>query len=101
MFATILRTTAAALVAAAFSTGAQAEYRCNPAPTWVDREACKAARQGPDELRRYGQRMGWMRINLKFADYVDLKTARDWDARAPQQAARQPATASVAADARR
>lgn len=97
MFATFLRTTTAAFAVAAFSTGAHGEYRCNPPPSWVDREACKAATQGPDELRRFIQRMGWMRINLGFADYSDAKTAQDWNARPRQQALRRETAAEAVA----
>jgi hypothetical protein len=81
MTTTITRMTAVALVAAAFSAAAHAEYRCSPAKTWMDREACEAARQGPDELRRFVQRMESIRVNLNFYDYVDLKTAQAWGAR--------------------
>lgn len=101
MFATILRTTAAALVAAAFSTGAHAEYRCNPAKSWVDREACKAASQGPDELRLYIQAMNSIRINVQFSDFVDLKTAQAWEARERELAAREKAATQLAREARR
>jgi hypothetical protein len=72
--------TTAAFVAATFAASASAEYRCDPAPSWMDRAACEAADKSPDALRQFVQRMDSNRINLKFADYVDLRTVQRWQA---------------------
>ena len=87
MTATITRSSAVLVVAAAFTAGAHAEYRCDPAPTWVDRSACEAADKSPADLRRFIQRMEWIRVNLKFSHYVDPKTEQKWDAQSPQRSA--------------
>ncbi len=86
MTASLTRISSALVVAAAFTANAHAEYRCDPAPTWVDRYACKAAEQGPTELRRFVQNMSSLRINLQFADYVDMKTAQNWEEKRRQTA---------------
>ena len=75
MTAKTTRLTTALFVAAAFTASANAEYRCDPAPSWMDRAACEAADKSPDALRQFVQRMDRNRINLEFADYVDLKTS--------------------------
>jgi hypothetical protein len=77
-----------ALLFTAVCAGANAEYRCAPAPNWMDRDACKAAEQGPDALRRFVQRMSSIRINLQFSDYVDARTAQGWGAKPRQTAER-------------
>lgn len=74
----------AALLTTGFSVAAQAEYRCDPAPTWVDRAACEAAAQGPTELRRTVWAMNAIRINLRFEDYVNDATAQKWAQAEPQ-----------------
>ena len=78
-----------AVLLAAVCAGANAEYRCAPAPTAVDQRACEAAAQGPDELRRFVQRWDSKMSNLYFADYVDARTSQSWDAK---QLAKRPAT---------
>ncbi len=67
------------VLAAAFAPGAQAEYRCDPAPSWVDREACKAAGENARELRRFVEKMNSIRVNIRFADYVNQATADSWN----------------------
>ena len=103
MTAAIKRIAAALL--AALGTNASAEYRCDPAPTRMDRNACEAARQGPEELRRFVQRMNWMKANLYFYDYVDPATVRSGDARAERHAAQvdlnKSAANEIAAESRR
>ena len=69
------------LFAGAFSSGANAEYRCSPPPTSIDRRACEAAAQGPDALRRFVNRWTSKMSNLYFEDYVDLKTTQAWDSK--------------------
>jgi hypothetical protein len=87
MTSTIARCSAVLVIAAAFCASAQAEYRCDPAPTWMDRSACEAADKSPADLRRFIQRMDWNRVNLKFSHYVDPKTEQKWDAQRPQRSA--------------
>ncbi|HQR78054.1 MAG TPA: hypothetical protein PLR35_16650 [Burkholderiaceae bacterium] len=91
MTAKTVRITTALAVAAAFTAGANAEYRCDPAPSPADRAACEAAAQGPDALRRYVESMNAIRVNLQFADYVDLKTAQRWQAEERQLTAQKEA----------
>jgi hypothetical protein len=87
MTATIARSSAVFVVAAAFSAGALAEYRCDPAPSWVDRTACEAADKSASDLRRFVQRMEWHRVNLQFWNYVNDKTAQKWDEQSRQRSA--------------
>ena len=62
---------------ALLSTPAHAEFRCN-SPTWTfDRTACEKAKEGPDALRRYVQRMEGI-ANLQFSDYVNEARAAAW-----------------------
>jgi hypothetical protein len=83
------RLATAIFVAAAFTASASAEYRCDPAPSWMDRAACEAAEKHPDALRQFVQRMDRNRINLEFADYVDLKTVERWEAEERRLAAQE------------
>ena len=103
MTASLTRISYAIVVAAAFTASAHAEYRCNPAPSWVDRYACKAAEQGPTELRRFIYNMNLLRINAQFEDYVDMKTAQNWEAKRRQMAEQNKATedAQLASSERR
>jgi hypothetical protein len=104
MTATFTRIAIATLTVAALAGAARAEYRCEPAGTTIDRKACEAARQGPDELRRYVLVTKPIRSDLQASDYVDRKTVEAWDARARQQASQdseRPARSQVARDARR
>ena len=57
-----------------------AEYRCNPAPTAIDRRACEAAKQGPDALRQYVQRVRPIQ-SLDMNDYVNEATLLAWEQR--------------------
>ena len=95
MTASLTRISYAIVVAAAFTASAHAEYRCDPAPSWVDRDACRAAEQGPSELRRFVEKMNFLRINLQFEDYVDVKTAQNWDAKRRQMAEQNKAGADT------
>jgi len=69
-------------LAATVASSAQAEYRCDPAPTWVDREACKAAGESARDLRRFVETMNSIRINIRFTDYVNQATTDSWDRKA-------------------
>ena len=62
------------------ATGVQAQYRCDAPATRVDRGACEAAKEGPDTLRRYIQRIKPIE-SLQFSDYVNDATLVAWDAR--------------------
>jgi hypothetical protein len=66
------------VLAAAVVPSAQAEYRCDPAPSWVDREACRAAAESARELRLFVEKMNSIRVNIRFADYVNQATADSW-----------------------
>ena len=88
--------TTAAFVAATFAASASAEYRCDPAPSWMDRAACEAADKSPDALRQFVQRMDSNRINLEFADYVDLRTVRRWQAEERRLAEQKDAAPKIA-----
>ena len=89
MTATPTRIASALVLAAAFTASAQAEYRCDNAPSWIDRSACQAADQGPDALRRFVQNMNSIRINIQFADYVNEQRADAWDAQRRKMAAQE------------
>lgn len=71
--------TTSLLVALTLSPSAQAEYRCDPPPSRIDRNACAAAQQGPSALRQYVQRMRPFG-SLRAADYVDRATVLAWEA---------------------
>ena len=86
MTATTTCISAALILAAGFTASAQAEYRCDAPPSWVDRNACQAAEQSPTALRRYVQTMNTLRINVSFYDYVNAQTAKAWDAQRRQAA---------------
>jgi hypothetical protein len=90
--------TTAAFVAAAFAASASAEYRCERAPSWMDRAACEAADKSPDALRQFVQRMDRNRVNLEFADYVDLKTVQRWQAEERRLAEQNDAAPKVASN---
>jgi hypothetical protein len=104
MTATTTRFASALVLAAAFTASAQAEYRCDTAPSWVDRSACQAADQGPDALRRFVQNMNSIRINIQFSDYVNEQRANSWDAQRGKVAAQKQTvedTQKVASNERR
>jgi hypothetical protein len=94
MTATITRISAALILAAGFSASAQAEYRCDDPPSWVDRNACQAASLSPTALRRFVETMNTLRINVQFYDYVNTETAKAWDAQRRQAAAKDTAEES-------
>ena len=77
----IIRLCTLVLFASAFTSAAHAEYRCDPAPTLIDQQACEAAKQGPDALRRFVNRMDHQMSSLLYADYVDGNTERVWDSK--------------------
>src|SRR5262245_35467698 len=92
-----IRQNIAAFAAAAFvATGANAEYRCAPPPTRIDRLACEAAQQGPEALSRLIHRMRGVE-NLYFPDYVDKATLIAWEQK--EQAEREQARSEALARA--
>jgi hypothetical protein len=86
MTATISRVSIALFVAAACAASAHAKYVCDSQPVGIDLRACQAAAQGPDALRRLVNSWVGQMSNLYFADYVDPKTAQNWDANRRQMA---------------
>lgn len=90
----------AAVIACAVPWSAQAEYRCDPPPSRLDRNACKAAAEGPAALRQYVQRMRpfW---SMRFDDYVNEATVRSWEAaRAREVAAAETEKSAVTSAAK-
>src|SRR5512147_2925232 len=79
MTTTASRVTAVVLLTAAGSGSSQAEYRCDPPPTRIDRNACQAAAEGPRALRQYVQPMRWL-TTIQFSDYVNERTIDAWEA---------------------
>ena len=76
---------------------ASAEYRCNPPPTRIDRNACQAAAEGPQALRLYVQRMRWL-TTIQFSNYVNQKTLDAWEAAKRGEATELAAARSRATD---
>ncbi|HKO67638.1 MAG TPA: hypothetical protein VJU53_07525 [Burkholderiaceae bacterium] len=62
---------------ALLSTQAHAEYKCNSPNAGFDKAACEKAKEGPDALRHYIQRMQGI-TNLQFSDYVNEERAASW-----------------------
>jgi hypothetical protein len=58
------------------STQARAEFKCD-APSGFDRVACEKAKESPQALRQYIQRMRGIE-SLYFPDYVNEAQARAW-----------------------
>jgi hypothetical protein len=76
-------------------SGANAQYRCAEPSTDLDRRACAAAKQGPEALRRFIQRVRVVEP-LHFNDYVDRATLIAWEEKAAREQAARPAATSVA-----
>ncbi len=62
---------------ALLSTQARAEFKCDAPPTRIDRVACEKAKESPQALRHYIQRMQAIE-NLQFSDYVNEERAAAW-----------------------
>jgi hypothetical protein len=84
-------TLALLLVSATAAVSAQPRYLCDEPPTSRDARACEAAKQGPDELRRFIQRMRVVEI-LSFENYVNKATLLAWDARRASEGVTRQAT---------
>jgi hypothetical protein len=99
MDATTIRINSAALVTALLvATSAQAEYRCDAPPTRLDRRACEAAKEGPEALRHFIERVRSIE-RLYFPDYVNEATELAWEqarerARLAAKEASEPVTGS-------
>lgn len=59
------------------STQARAEFKCHSPPERFDRVACEKAKEGPQALRRYIERIRMIE-SLEFSDYVSEAQARAW-----------------------
>lgn len=71
----------AVLVTLLAASSVHAEYRCEPARSPIDRGACEAAKQGPDALRQFVQRVRPIQ-SLDMNDYVNEATLLAWEQRA-------------------
>ena len=60
-----------------FVNVARAEYRCSPPRSRIDEQACEKAKQGPDALRHFIQRMRPIE-DLYFFDYVNEERLLAW-----------------------
>jgi hypothetical protein len=74
---------------ALLSTPVRAEFKCNLPVVTFDRVACEKAKEGPDALRQYIQRIQGI-TSLQFSDYVNEAQAAAWaqneSRRAPEKA---------------
>lgn len=59
------------------SMQARAEFKCDAPPTRIDRVACEKAKESPQALRQYIQRIRVIE-SLQFSDYVSEAQARAW-----------------------
>jgi len=62
---------------ALISTQAHAEFKCDAPGARIDRVACEKAKEGPQALRRYIERIRVIE-SLEFSDYVSEAQARTW-----------------------
>lgn len=72
---TLLLVPALALV----SAQARAEFKCDAPSTRIDRVACEKAKESPQALRQYIQRVRVI-DSLQFSDYVSEAQERTWAA---------------------
>jgi hypothetical protein len=79
MNATAFRFTAAALLGATLTTAtvARADYKCDEPRTLIDRRACEAAKQGPEALRHFIERIRVIE-SLDFYDYMTEAQLLAW-----------------------
>ena len=89
MASIVTRSALGILLVAGITATAQAEYRCDPAPTFRDRRACEAAQEGPQALRRYLLQMSWHGHSMQMQDYVSPAIAERWEALARDEARKQ------------
>lgn len=59
------------------SAQARAEFKCNAPSAHIDRVACEKAKESPQALRRYVERVRMIE-SLEFSDYVTEAQARAW-----------------------
>jgi hypothetical protein len=62
---------------ALISTQAHAEFKCDAPGAHIDRVACEKAKESPQALRRYIERVRMIE-SLVFSDYVTEAQARAW-----------------------
>ncbi len=89
MNAIAFRFTTTALIAMTLATTAVAgtDYKCDEPRTQIDLRACEAARQGPDELRWFIQRVRGI-ASLDFSDYITDAQLQAWrEAKEPTRTA--------------
>ena len=77
------------------STQARAEYKCNEPQVTFDRAACEKAKESPDALRQYIQRIRGIH-SLQFSDYVNKAQEQAWALDAATRAATKKASAQSA-----
>ena len=77
------------------STQARAEYKCNQPQGTFDRTACEKAKESPDALRQYIQRLRGI-DSLQFSDYVSEAQAHAWALDAANRAAAKKASVQSA-----
>ena len=70
------------------STQARAEFKCDAPAVRLDRAACEKAKESPQALRQYIQRIRVIE-SLEFSDYVNDAQERSWAQADPR---RVPAT---------
>ena len=59
------------------SAQARAEFKCDAPAVHFDRVACEKAKESPQALRRYIERIRMIE-SLEFSDYVSEAQARAW-----------------------
>ncbi|MEP6607526.1 MAG: hypothetical protein ABJA83_02480 [Burkholderiaceae bacterium] len=72
------------------SAPARAEFKCDASPLHFDRTACEKAKESPQALRLYIQRVR-MIYNLQFSDYVNETQERVWAQNESNTTAAKPA----------
>ena len=67
------------------SAQARAEFKCDTPSVHFDRVACEKAKESPQALRRYIERIRSIE-SLQFSDYVNEAQARTWAQNEPKRA---------------
>ena len=67
------------------STQARAEFKCDTPTLRLDRAACEKAKESPQALRQYIQRIRVIE-SLEFSDYVNDAQERSWTQNDPRRA---------------
>ena len=77
------------------SAQARAEFKCDTPTVRLDRAACEKAKEGPQALRQYIQRIRVIE-SLEFSDYVNDAQERSWAQADPRRAPTKKASAQSA-----